>query len=226
MPRVLTQPQGEARNMEAAGQIRREALAAGATGIRLTSQCYGALQAAIGEKGRPGGVCRSLAIFWLASRFAGGDLFDKLLGPGGVIKDKSLIVKMVAGYKSEFPTSELENAYIVRELVKAKLKHTGRQWVQANKPDLGAWLCQFSTASGTGQLRVVACRAGYDHAMALDLRNKDRMAFYDPNWGEFVFPTEAKLQTFLNTSMFVYDDRSVLYGNRARIQGLEAICFA
>ena len=230
MSRSSTAAVGDPRQADYAGQIRREALASGAKSLRLCSQAYGELQALIKGEGQGGGICRSLSIAWLADRKRGLNLLDRLLGPGGSVKT-GVVLPMCLAYKAKGAMNRLgERAYIAAELIAAGLSHTGTDASEAAKlaAGVGVWyfMLQSSALSGVGQLRMVNIRDGYDHAMAMDLRDATCPMFFDPNWGEFSFPTTAHLANFLLTSMFVKQGTETLYANKVAIHNVEKICFS
>lgn len=188
-------------NLDALGQIRREALEAGAKQLKLMSQCVGLLKEHLKDNGHGGGICRSLALEWLKCRKKGESFIDKALGVGGVV-NISVLKPLIAQYDNnpDLKTDE-EDAYIRAQLVTAGLKSSGSSTIVTNrvKDGLGAWFTGNNNPQVQGPLRLLATRAGYTHAMTLDLNSA---TFFDPNWGEFTFGDVGQLKQFLNASIF------------------------
>lgn len=227
MPRVLKGKDSAEKQVDAARQLRSEALAAGARQIRLCSQAYGELKKLLVTEDQGGGICRSLCMAWLVERKAGRNLLDTLLGPGGTVRT-AMVTPMCATYRAKGAMNRIvERAYIVSELTGSGLGYTGTQEAKAaDVRGVGAWFCQSSAQSGIGQLRAINTRDGYNHAMALDLRDATRPLFFDPNWGEFQFPSDVHLVNFFNTSMFTKHGADTLYADSAKIHNVEKICFS
>lgn len=219
----------EARQVDYAGQIRREALASGAKSIGLCSQVCGELAKILKEENLSG-ICRSLSMAWLSDRSRGLSLLDRMMGPGGSVKT-DVVLPMCQAYKAKGDMNRLdERAYIISELQKAGLKHCGTELVDTKTAAVGVgvyffWLKNDGIA-GLGQLRMLNIRGGYDHAMALDVRDSNGPAFFDPNWGEFVFPSMAHIANFLLTSMFVPDAGQTLYANQVAFATAEKMGFS
>lgn len=188
-------------NLDALGQIRREALEAGATSLKLMSQCVGLLQDHLKAKGHGSGICRALALEWIKGQSEGTSFIDKALGVGGVVNINAL-APLIAQYDTnEGLVGEKEDAYIRAQLTAAGLKSGGSAMLVSNliKGGVGTWFTSNNNPKAQGPLRLLSTRAGYSHAMALDLRS---FSFFDPNWGQFNFKDEQSLNNFLNASMF------------------------
>lgn len=188
-------------NLDALGQIRREALEAGATSLKLMSQCVGLLQEHLKAKGHGGGICRALALEWIKCQNAGTSFIDKALGVGGVVNINAL-APLIAQYDTnDGLVGDKEDAYIRAQLTSAGLKSGGSAMLVSNmiKGGVGTWFTSNNNPKAQGSLRLLSTRAGYSHAMALDLRS---FSFFDPNWGQFNFKDEQSLNLFLDKSMF------------------------
>ncbi len=220
MPRVFKD------NADAAGQIRREALACGASSITLCSQAYGELQKHIKEKGQGGGICRSLAIAWLIGRKTGVNFLQTLLGPGGIVKVDA-VKPMIEAYEAAGQMTIPEQLVLIKaNLVAAGLAFTGSEMANpiGGTVNLGAWYTQNSDMSGLGQLRSINSFGGYSHAMAIDIREKYAI-FFDPNWGSFTFPSHLQMVNFLTRSMFVRAAGKQRYADVKEFSGALKICF-
>ena len=218
----------EARQVDYAGQIRREALASGAKSIRLCTQACGELAKILKEQNL-GGICRSLSIAWLSDRSRGASLVDRMMGLGGSVKT-DVVLPMCLAYKAKGNMNRLEEqSYIVTELQKAALSHCGTETGKAATVGAGVGVWYFwlknGDLAGLGQLRMLNIRDGYDHAMAVDLRDSSCPIFFDPNWGEFFFPSTAHLGNFLLTSMFVPEGAETLYANQIAFATVEKMGF-
>lgn len=229
MPRVVTTPreQREKRQAEIAGQIRREALAAGASSILLCSQAYGELQKALKEEDQGGGVCRSLVLAWLGGRKTGKNFLTRLLGPGGTVNKAEVLPLVQAYVQNKNLSDQEERALMTRTLQADGLSYTGFESELANTlPSAGAWCTQNSDHAGMGQYRCLNTRGGYNHAMGADLSDPNYAIFFDPNWGAFTFPQRTKMVDFLNKSMLVRSGQETLYGDAVNFHYMEKVCFS
>lgn len=212
-------------NEDAAGQIRREALACGASSITLCSQAYGELKKTIDEKGQGSGICRSLAMGWLVGRKTGVNFLQTLLGPGGTVK-VSAVEPMIRAYQEAgLKNLDQQIVLIKTKLIGEGLTCTGSQTNSAlGNLNVGAWFTQNSAIAGTGQLRSINTTGGYPHAMAIDIREKYAI-FFDPNWGAFTFPSHLQMVDFLSKSMFVRVGGVQQYADLKAFTTAAKICF-
>jgi hypothetical protein len=220
MPRTIKS------NEDAAGQIRREALAAGASSITLCTQAYGELKKYITEQGQGGGICRSLSMAWLEGRKTGVNFLQKMLGPGGTIKVGE-VLPMCQAYKAAGELSiDEQQALIIANLTAKGLASTGAEKLTqvGGGSNVSAWFTQNSAMSGLGQLRSVNVFGGYNHAMAMDI-SQQYAIFFDPNWGAFTFPTHLKMVAFLEKSMFVLSGGKFHYADVKEFRNAMKICF-
>lgn len=200
---------------DAVGQIRREALNAGASSITLSSQAIGVLNSELKAANKVGGLCRSMAIRWLAGRKSGKNFLAELLKPGGAV-DTALVKAMADEYDAAGTNMDLHEqaAHVVAQLTARNLQSTGiddQYGIGAGGMiGVGAWFTQNSEHSGTGRLRFIETYGEYSHAMAIDLREQYAI-FFDPNFGAFTFPTHLKMVEFLSRSMFTREGERHLY---------------
>lgn len=142
----------------------------------------------------------------------------------------ALVLPMCKAYQAKGDMNRLEEqAYIMAELQKAGLGHTGTESGSVAKLGAGAgagvgvwyFMLKSGDLSGMGQLRILIIRDGYDHTIAADLRDATCPIFFDPNWGELFFPSLAHLGNFLLTTMFVPDGAETLYANQIGFANVE-----
>lgn len=193
-------------NLGVLGAIRREALIAGCSYMRLMSQADGAseeLNRIMKEEGRGGGLCRSMSIRWIRGRAGGTDFLNQLLPPGRPVND-ALVKEMAKEYDDLGRLDIVQQVKYITEQVRAGMEgsiisqgNPISEYTYAVKGGVAAWFLD----SSQGELRSINC-TGYPHAMAVDTR-ETYCVFYDPNWGEFTFPTREKFLSFLNKSIFV-----------------------
>jgi Yersinia/Haemophilus virulence surface antigen len=200
---------------DAVAQVRREALACGASSITLCTQAMGVLADELKLAGKASGLCRSMAMRWLAGRHNGTNFLAQLLKPGGVV-DSALVKAMANEYDEAGGGMDFfdQAGLVVAELGRAGLKSTGVHIEQSvgdfGMIGLGAWFTQNSQESGTGRLRFISVYGGYNHAMAMDLREQYAI-FFDPNFGAFTFPTHLKMVNFLAKIMFTREGTQFYY---------------
>lgn len=224
-------------NEDAARQIRAEAKALGAK-VRASSQVLGEEKAVLAIVNQEAGVCRSYVIYWLKGRKT----------PSSTIYDrdnkisKPILASIVTHYKSSNTrfdaagkaTGKLDrNRMEERAYIKAELRFRGLTFCaeEEHKPETSPMACaDFLVANGehgpVGPLRSINVRDGYNHAMGLDLTDPKAQVFFDPNWGEFTFATEAKLVQFLKQSLFVADGKACFYANVKQFYTAEKLCFS
>jgi hypothetical protein len=209
-----------------AGQIRREALQAGCTSITLISQAAGVLADALSDAGKASGLCRSMAIRWLIGRKTGRNFLTELLGPGQQVNE-ALVRQMAAEYKQLGATSiDEQTGYIRTKVGEGGLACTGSELASpaSGVTSVASWFTQNSGQVGMGKLRSVNTFGGYTHAMGVDLREQYAI-FFDPNWGQFTFPTHLKMVNFLSSSMFTRVGSNCYYANAAEYRGALKIGF-
>jgi len=212
MPRKFTT------NLEVVGQIRREAMAEGCNSMTLFSQASGVLVDAMKDVGKASGLCRSMAIRWLKGRKNGKDFLAELMLPG--LQVSTAIVKQMSDEYDALGNTNIDTqtSYIISQLGAAGLVSTGshrESLTSSNVVSVGSWFTQSSAQSGLGKLRSVNTWGGYSHAMAMDLRERQAI-FFDPNWGQFTFPSHLMMVNFLTRSMFTRSGGKHLYADADR----------
>ena len=228
MPRQLTRPKGEERQFEASGQIRQEALKAGCTSMTLISQASGVLSKALADVEKAAGLCRSMSIRWIKGRKSGKNFLSELVGPCQQVND-ALVQLMASEYDALGPLGIYKLvAYIKAQVADGSgLATTGAHLVLSAStiPSVGSWFTQNGAQVGIGQLRSVNIFGGYNHAMAMDLREIYAI-FFDPNWGEFTFPSHLLMVNFLSQSMFTRYGSQHKYADSVNFNGAVKIGFA
>lgn len=189
--------------LDVLGQVRREALNAGAT-LKLCSQAVGLLKSHLDAQGQGGGICRSMSIEWIKAQGKGTSLIDTICGLGGSVNINN-VAPMIRQYElHDFDNDKPgERAYIKSKIMSSGFVYGGVKsaYVNSVKGGIGSWYCNTNIMPRTCYLRLIAMRSGVPHAMAVDILEHK---FFDPNLGEFTFSSDDDLVNFLNTSIFPY----------------------
>jgi hypothetical protein len=189
---AATNPAGEGAVYAILGSLRRAALDEGCTRIQLFSQAVGPVKAALMEEKSAEGVCRELAVRWLASKNNDdGDTFlAALLGLGGTVNADEL-KEVVEAFKAMGDKNIIEQrAYTEMEL-KEYFQHVSQTEIlraplrsdQAPTKSAVEWL--FSPALQC-EYRFFGIRGQTNHATAICLAS-GKESFFDPNLGAFEF---------------------------------------
>jgi hypothetical protein len=190
------------------GSLRRAAVAAGCTQIRLFTQAVGPVKAALAKQDSAEGVCRELAVRWLGAKQRGDadHFFAALLGLGGAVNEAEL-KQVVEAFKAMGEKSIADERIYTETRLKVYFQHVAKTEIlrgplpseQGPKVSAADWL--FAPGPHC-DYRFCGIRGGVDHATALCLL-PGRESFFDPNLGEFEFADKASnLQAFLNKHIF------------------------
>jgi hypothetical protein len=193
--------------------------------MTLISQASGVLKSALSDAGKASGLCRSISIRWIRGRKSGKNFLTELLGPGQQVNE-ALVRDMAAEYDALGDQNILAQiAYIKTQVADGSgLVSTGSEMASpATKvPCVASWFTQNGDQVGMGQLRSVNIFGGYTHAMGMDLRERYAI-FFDPNWGQFTFPTHMKMVDFLTKSIFTRANSQYTYADWAAAKFSSAV---
>jgi len=232
---AATNPAGEAAAYAVLGSLRRAALDEGCTKIQLFSQAVGPVKAALMEEKSAEGVCRELAVRWLASKKNDdGDRFlAALLGLGGTVNEEEL-KKVVEAFKAMGDKNIIEQrAYTEMEL-KEYFEHVSQTDIlrgpsrldQGPRVSAVEWL--FSPAAQC-EYRFFGIRGFTNHATAICLASQ-KESFFDPNLGAFEFKDRPQnMYRFLDKYVFpkLGDGRGRYIGRENKdFYDIERICCA
>jgi hypothetical protein len=213
------------------GAVRRAALDEGCTNMRLFTQAVGPVKAALAKQDAAEGVCRELAVRWLAAKQRGEDdaFLNALLGLGGSVKEEEL-KKVVEAFNAMGDKNIIEQrAYTETQLrlhfqavAKTEVLYGPTRIDQGPKVAAVDWL--FAPAAQC-EYRFFGIRGGFNHATALCLA-PGRESFFDPNLGEFEFTDKPnKLQQFLSKRIFpAGGDGRGQYIGKKEFYDIERIC--
>ncbi|MCI0506190.1 MAG: YopT-type cysteine protease domain-containing protein [Gammaproteobacteria bacterium] len=191
------------------------------------------MKAALAKQDAAEGVCRELAVRWLAAKQRGEDdtFLNALLGLGGSVKEEEL-KKVVEAFKAIGDKNIVEQRTYTETQLKLHFHSVAKTEVLygPSRIDVGPkvaavdWL--FSPAERC-EFRFFGIRGIINHATAVSLA-PGKESFSDPNLGEFEFTNKPdKLENFLNKHIFpAGGDGRGKYIGRKEFYDIERICCA
>jgi YopT-type cysteine protease-like protein len=163
-----------------------------------------------------GGMCHFLSLYWMAHRLSGRSFWD-WLRPGGTMNDKAVdvIIGETIVYKGQndlldailggMSKEENDMAFLTEWKV---IKSTGtdrmKTWDHNAPFDLDAIAKEITAWSGKDRgIMISMKRAGGGHAMAVETSSKGEVRFFDPNYGEAIFPSASDFTKWFKHFMAV-----------------------
>jgi hypothetical protein len=231
--KAAVKPPDESVEYAILGTLRRAAISAGCTNIRLFTQAVGPVKAALGAQNAAEGACRELAIRWLAAKKSGdGNAFlEALLGLGGTINEEEL-KKVVEAFKAMGDKNIVEQRSYTENQLKEYFEFVSKTDVlraplrmdQGPSESAAKWL--FSSADHC-EYRLFGIRGFINHATAICLV-PGKESFFDPNLGEFQFRNRFEnMYMFLDEHIFPKggDGRGQYIGrDNKKFYDIERIC--
>jgi YopT-type cysteine protease-like protein len=148
-----------------------------------------------------GGICMMLAAKWIGELANGGSMWDSIYF-GGQFNAASIITVMHNFIDDEVQNlnwSYVREQYFKQHNVKHDKKLPAIGNVKAASPEIGKHLATAITKAGQGRWASLDLYgSGGAHSVAAWNAGSQTL-FFDPNYGEFSFPDQTKLRSWLGT---------------------------
>lgn len=147
-----------------------------------------------------GGMCHPMSMYWLALRQRGQKSFFDWLKPNGVWSKGAINVLVMKTIMYKNGKNNMVPGSVHTEFDDEFFKHYNLNRYGARLSGLDNVL-KYLDVQTVGYHMISLSRDGGGHAVAAHVSPSGESGFFDPNYGDYVFPTAQKLGSFVRTFM-------------------------
>lgn len=163
-----------------------------------------------------GGMCHPMSMYWLALRRRGQRSFFNWLQPNGVWSSGAINVLVTKTIMYKNGRNNMVPDAVHHDFDDQFFAHYNLKRYGASLRGLEN-IMTYLDVQTVGYHMISLSRDGGGHAVAAHVSPSGESGFFDPNYGDYVFPTAQKLGSFVRRFM----DTSGYAGKYTRVQSVE-----